>query len=40
MGSCFLAPRQLAALFQAAGATRVGVHLDGMHAQLVIGKDA
>ena len=36
MGSRFLTPRQLAALFQAAGAQRVDVHLDGMNAQLVI----
>ena len=38
MGSRFLAPGQLAALFRAAGAQRVDVHLDGMNAQLVIGK--
>ena len=38
MGSRFLTPRQLAALFQATGAQRVDVHLDEMHAQLVIEK--
>ena len=36
MGSRFLTPRQLATLFQAAGAQRVEVHLDGANAQLVI----
>jgi ubiquinone/menaquinone biosynthesis C-methylase UbiE len=36
MGSRFLTPRQLAVLFQAAGAQRVDVRLDGMNAQLVI----
>jgi ubiquinone/menaquinone biosynthesis C-methylase UbiE len=36
MGSRFLTPRQLATLFQAAGAQRVDVHLDGLNAQLVI----
>jgi ubiquinone/menaquinone biosynthesis C-methylase UbiE len=36
MGSRFLTPRQLATLFQAAGAQRVDVHLDGTNAQLVI----
>ncbi len=39
MGSRFLTPQQLAALFQAVGARRVEVHLDGMSAQLVIEKD-
>jgi ubiquinone/menaquinone biosynthesis C-methylase UbiE len=38
MGSRFLTPRQLAALFEAAGAQRVDVHLDGLNAQLVIGR--
>jgi ubiquinone/menaquinone biosynthesis C-methylase UbiE len=36
MGSRFLTPRQLATLFQAAGAQRVDVHLEGVAAQLVI----
>ena len=36
MGSRFLTPRQLAALFEGAGAQRVDVHLDGLNAQLVI----
>ena len=40
MGSRFLAPRQLAALFQASGATRVDVHLDDAHVKLVIEKRA
>jgi demethylmenaquinone methyltransferase/2-methoxy-6-polyprenyl-1,4-benzoquinol methylase len=40
MGSRFLTPRQLAALFQAAGARRVDVHLNGMNAQLVIERRA
>ena len=40
MGSRFLTPRQLAVLFQAAGAQRVDVHFDGANAQLVIERQA
>ena len=40
MGSRFLTPRQLATLFQAAGAQRVDVHLDGANARLVIERRA
>jgi ubiquinone/menaquinone biosynthesis C-methylase UbiE len=40
MGSRFLRPRQLATLFQAAGAQRVELHLEGANAQLVIEKRA